>query len=432
MNISYLRTFIQGSCIYIAGNTIIGFLNYFIRRTMALNLSISDYGTFYSAFAIICLIMAFTDLGIVQSGTVLISENAANSDKKLLSYSFSCIFWLKFSFAFVALVLILLFHNLIVNKYLKGTGHLAFLYLSFLLFFQVPETAFTALWNGLKKFFITNLIGTFRSIFLCLSVFILVKKFALPGAAAAYLLTSDNVLQLSFLLLYTTQNLQLKLKIPGKIWKRLLSLSGFIAFSTLMLNIIFHMDTIMLTSLKGIESSGIYNIALPIAQLVFSPLVFATVFLPIAVSMVKEHRYADLKKVSYISIFLTFLALPVVVGVIYLLAPFLIRILFNEKFIPQTAPVLPILSGGFLFYALGNMIAQIMIAFNAMKEIITAATATFLSNLLLNFIFIHFWGIQGAAWATCLSYGIFSLFTILFFFRKLKQQKDSYNDFSQA
>ena len=428
MNISYLRTFIQGSCIYIAGNTIIGFLNYFIRRTMALNLSISDYGTFYSAFAIICLIMAFTDLGIVQSGTVLISENAANPDKKLLSCSFSCIFWLKFLFALAAFLLLLLFHTILVEKYLEGTGHLAFLCLSLFLLFQVSETAFTALWNGLKKFFITNAIGTVRSIFLCLSVYLLVKRFALTGAAAAYLMTSIVFLLVSFFLLYTHQKLELNLKIPSSIWKRLLSLTGFIAFSTLMLNVIFHMDTIMLTCLKGTESSGIYNIALPIAQLVFSPLVFATVFLPIAVSMVREQRYKELKKVTYISIFLTVLILPAVTGGMYLLAPFFIRILFNAAFIPQAAPVLPILAGGFLFYALGNMIAQIIIAFNSMKEIILATTVTFFSNLVLNFLFIRHWDIQGAAWATCLSYGIFSLLTIFFFFRNLKQHKDLHHD----
>ena len=419
-----LKIFVHGSCVYIIGNAVTGILNYLIRRTMSVNLTVAEYGSFYSSFAVISLIMAFTDLGLVQAGTVLVSENAHLPDRKKLSQCFSAVFLLKLVFAVSAFAAVFLCHGWIVRNYLGNVGGAAFFCLSFLLLFQVCETAFTSLWNGLKRFTVTNAVASSRAMFLFLCVLFLTKRFALAGAALAYVVTAAVFLTVSFLLYGGWQKLRIVFHIPGETWKRLCHLTGFIAFSTLLLNIIFHMDTIMLTSLKGVESSAVYNIALPVAQLVFSPLVFATVFLPIAVSMVKEQKYSALRKAAFVSILITLLVLPLVVFGMYLLAPFLIRILFNEKFIASAAPVLPVLSGGFILYALGNMIAQILIAFNSIRLLLTATTVAFFCNLLLNFLFIRFWDVEGAAWATCLSYFIFSVLMTVFFFRELKQRLD--------
>lgn len=424
MSISHTKIFLQGSFIYISGNVVVGLLNYFIRRTMALNLSEVDYGCFYGAFAFISLIMAFTDLGFVQAGTVLISENSGKNERNNLKYCISSILQLKLFLGLTAFLIVLLFHQSIVAHYLGGTGSTAFLCLSGLLVFQVCETAFTALWNGTRKFLTTNMISTFRTIVLFLLAFFLTRQYAITGAALAYLITSIVFLLVSLLLSYLREGIPLSIHIPGTIRKRLFKLIGFIAYSTLMLNMIFHMDTIMLTALKGVESSAIYNIALPVAQLVFSPLVFATVFLPIAVSMVRERKYRELLRVAKVSILITIISIPLVAGGMYLFAPFLIRLLFAERFVAAAAPVLPWLAGGFLFYALGNMIMQILIAFDNKKAILTTTTLTCICNLLFNFVFIRFFDVAGAALATCLSYFLFCVLTILYFFLQIQTRKD--------
>ena len=117
-----LKIFVHGSCVYIIGNAVTGILNYLIRRTMSVNLTVAEYGSFYSSFAVISLIMAFTDLGLVQAGTVLVSENAHLPDRKKLSQCFSAVFLLKLVFAVSAFAAVFLCHGWIVRNYLGNVG----------------------------------------------------------------------------------------------------------------------------------------------------------------------------------------------------------------------------------------------------------------------------------------------------------------------
>ena len=86
----HLKIFIFGSAVTITGNVVVGLVNYLVRRTLALNLSSSDYGSFYGTFALISILLAVFDFGLTDAGSVLVAE-----EKSRHSESFSVVFRLK-------------------------------------------------------------------------------------------------------------------------------------------------------------------------------------------------------------------------------------------------------------------------------------------------------------------------------------------------
>ena len=79
---SYLKTFLRGSAVSLVGAGILGIANYFIRRTLCNSMSLTDYGIFYSTFSLLSIIFCFTDLGLIQTGTVMIASAAEDHQKR--------------------------------------------------------------------------------------------------------------------------------------------------------------------------------------------------------------------------------------------------------------------------------------------------------------------------------------------------------------
>ena len=78
----YFKTFLRGSAVSLLGTGIFGIVNYLIRRTLCLDLSLADYGSFYGTFALLSMIFGFTDLGLTQTGTLLIAASADDPEKR--------------------------------------------------------------------------------------------------------------------------------------------------------------------------------------------------------------------------------------------------------------------------------------------------------------------------------------------------------------
>ena len=71
---SYVKTFLRGSAVSLLGAGVLGLVNYLIRRTLCINMTLEDYGIFYSAFSLFIMGFGITDFGLTQSGTVMIAD----------------------------------------------------------------------------------------------------------------------------------------------------------------------------------------------------------------------------------------------------------------------------------------------------------------------------------------------------------------------
>lgn len=404
MNSAYLKTFFRGSSVSLIGTGLFGILNYLIRRKLSIDLSIAEYGTFYGLFALFSLVFGLADVGLTQTGTLMIA--AASGAPPRRDAIFSQLFLLKAVSAVLCSCGILWF--------LRATGRAGSLAPTLLLMavffvFQTLNGTLQALWNALKRF------GTQQSFYLLTSGLTLALLRAggartLGRITLCFTLAAGAAL-LGGLIYSLAGNLgRLHMQFRKKICKALILTGGQIAVSTSLLSFMYYMDTLMLEALRGPESTGLYNVALPLMQIVQALMVFPGVFLPIAVEMERNGEYGKLLRFVGGAVLVTAAAIGPVWGFFRWSGAYLIRILFDAKYV-AAAPAATVLCVGLLFFTLGNFLLQIMFCLRKTLVMVVISAAAALLNFVLNYILINRNDFLGAAQATLLSYLSFALLT---------------------
>ncbi len=152
------------------------------------------------------------------------------------------------------------------------------------------------------------------------------------------------------------------------------------------------------------KAAGFYQYSDSIVKLILAFVTATgTVMLP---HVANAFAKGDMKKVHemlYKSFdFVSALAYPMmfgVAGVSLTLAP----LYYSAKYAP-VGPAMLIESIVILMIAWSNVIgAQYLIPVNRVKDYTTSVTVGAVVNIILNFPLIHFWGLQGAMWATVIS-----------------------------
>lgn len=417
---NYLKTFLRGSAISIAGAVLLGFTNYWVRRVLCYNMSLEDYGAFFSTFALFFVIFGFTDLGLTQSGTVMIATSAENKSER--DVFFSHLFFIKSAVALLGAAGIAAFY------WLNRGGNDIFFLLIFLAYFvmQVFNGTLQALWGGLKKYTLQQagycVIALATVFFVCCLPQCDLKSVALCFLAAA---TTGFL----FGLIYSrgAKLGELKFCLDKNKVKVLLSTGGIIAITTTLFTLMHNVSVIMLNWQKGAASAGLYNIALPIMQIVQGVMVFPGVFLPIAVDMSRHHEYTKLRVFVRAALFTALVALIPTGIFFYYSSPLLIRVLFKPEYV-GAASATTLLCLGLVFFTLGNFLFQIMLSLNksVIMTVITVITTVFC--LVLNYILIDLAGIGGAATATLISYALFAVMTYValeFYIKRMKREYEN-------
>ena len=414
----HLRLFISGSLITIGGNIILGFINYLVRRTMAYQLSETDYGCFFGAFSLVSILLAFLDLGMVNAGTVLLAEQ---QEKK--GEVFSLIFFLKLTFGLIVATTLFFLRNFIADGYLGGYGSAMFGILAFFVLFNSLDGAFVSYYCGNKFYQTGNFFRCAIAALLLILVFLLTRKFAAVGAAAAYLLAYAIFCPLQLIWICRNGKFRLTAKIPFGTGKRLLALIGILAVITCMQTLLFNMDSVMLTWLRGPEATAVYNVALPITQLLLAILVFASVFLPIAADLVKQQQFRRLRHYVTGALLCTFAGLPCVFWGSRWCGDFLVAVLFKDSYVHAATPVLPWLMSGYLLFSFGSFVTQILIVMRCIRILFCISITTVICNFIMNYYLIRMHGASGAAMATFASYSFFAILSVSSFLWESEKAK---------
>ncbi len=420
---SHLQTFLRGSAASAIAVGIIGVLNYLIRRYLALNLSEYDYGMFYSILALVSMAGGFAEFGLTQSGTLMIAEAAiGKTPHRTVGTAFSTVLVLKCTGSLLFFLILMLCNVPFRNHVLDGAPFGPYLLISLLLLTQIPESTFAALWNGTKCFGTQMILSISRVTTLFVLVILLTPHFSIAGTAAAFIAAPFLLGAVDFLTARFGFGIRMRPSSDPAVWRRLLKLSGYVAVSTTLFNMLYHLNTLMLTMMKGVEVSAQYNIALPIMQIMQAALVLPTVFLPIAIHMVKERKYTALRRVAMIATALAVLGVPVTYLFFHFFSATIIRLMFAEKFV-AVAPTVTILCSGLVLYLLSNFLMQIIISLDGAKQMALATVSSVLLNILLNLLLIPSMNYAGAAWGTAFAYLLLCIFTLLLLFRLLRRHE---------
>jgi len=405
--LAYESLFLKGSAISISTVVLIGVINLFLRRSLALHLSPTDYGFIYSIFSFLTILIALFDAGLGQSGVILIARHNAQNIPSSESHIFSTLFTTRLFLALVLTTAVLLSaESLSIHYFKKPEGLSAILIMSLWMAGMMMSGAITSLLEGSKDF-IARQVFFLSNYGIALTLIVLLKQIMSPflaGLSMAIGIGASCVIFLFYIkkqyhLPFLANMTSLKRHFP-----QILHLGKWVSISAAGIMIMFSMDSVMLTYYKGLRSVGLYNAAIPIMQVVLSiMLVFPQVFAPIATELWHHNHKRQLHKLLLTVTISVFVLTSIGLAILWPLRQLIISLLFSDDY-SKAATVSLILIAGVPFFTASQMHLTILNSMNRQKTGAFLVLCALLINVLLNVILIPKYDIMGAGCATLLSY----------------------------
>jgi O-antigen/teichoic acid export membrane protein len=184
---------------------------------------------------------------------------------------------------------------------------------------------------------------------------------------------------------------------------------------------ILRTDQLMVTTLLSFSDNGHYSLATRFIEItLFIPLTISGVFFPSIVRETGAERTIEIRKLYSILSFTSF-SFSICVT---LFGPFLIKLIFGDRYEPAISPlIIYCWSGIFIHWNLARL--KTLVARDAILETILSICFTFLLNLVLNYFLIKRMGIDGAAYASLLSF-LAAFIICPIFSRKLREDTWDY------
>ncbi len=172
-------------------------------------------------------------------------------------------------------------------------------------------------------------------------------------------------------------------------------------------------DQVFIKHMIDATAVGLYDSAVRVSEVwYFIPLVIVTALYPAIINAKKTSEELYNKRLGKLALLLFFLAVIISIPV-SLFAPFITHLLYGNAFIDGAA-VLNIYVWSTIGTFLGVLVFQYLITENYRKILSFIAFVPMICNVILNILWIPIYGIQGAAYATLISYSLIPLSLLLF------------------
>ncbi len=398
-----IKTFVKGILISLAGTGVLGVLNYFVRRELALTISITDFGFIYAVLSLCSIFLAYLDVGIGSSATILMSKSIASCDKEKTNKYYIQVFLLKIILSILVVLILASTYKFWVFDFFKYNSSNPFFIFLLLIIVQAASSAPGAIITALKKYITSNISTVLVPATILTIIFFNFKN---NISIYAFAFPLGSLIMMIFLYISSYKcGYYPKAGSFKKIFQlgELFHLSKWIAIATLGLTTMYYMDSLMLTWLDGLRAVGLYNVALPIMQIAQSLMVFSGVFLPIVAGMWVKDEKEEIGSICSMLTELTIYALWPIAFSIIILAKYIIIFLFSAKF-TEAAPALIILFIGNIFFSLANFYMGVLTAGKHAKRVASVILIGTSINIVLNYLLIPYMSINGAATSTALSY----------------------------
>lgn len=241
---------------------------------------------------------------------------------------------------------------------------------------------------------------------LVFTVALLYLGYGVNGAVWAMVFPAALVCILSYLVVRKVVRIDIFQSIDRNMLATLIAFGVPFYASVVIEMVLGMMDTIMLGILTDLTQVGYYSLALwlmGIVIMVTRPLNTA-VFPAFSAIFAKDDRHGLEKIFGYSMKYNVYLLLPAALGMIVLADP-IIRLFFPD-FLPATL-ALQILAIAAIFSSLRAMGTKFLSAVGETRPIMFFIIITMVVNIVLNYFFIIWYGIEGAAVAMTISYMLF-------------------------
>lgn len=369
-------------------------------------LGASSWGAFSYALGVAAFLTIFSDIGINALITKEASRNPILKDKYL-----STAFFTKLFLLFLMVVAVIAFFPYLTN--LKEAAALMPI-LIFVFAFDTLRDLGSALSRALEKMEIEAGINIFtNAAILALGLAALIMYGTPESLAVAYAAGSGlGLIAIAYALRHHFRNIlthfdkRLIKNILGTAWPfGLMGLMGAINLNT---------DIIMVGWLRSAAEVGFYSAAQkPILLLYVLPSLLASSVFPVMARLAKISPALVKGILEKALAAVILIAIPVaILGIIF--ANPIIYLLFGAEYLPAIN-TFRILMFTILIVYPSTLIGNAVFAFDAHKSFIGFVAISAIGNVLLNYLLIPIWGIEGAAISTLIT----QLITNLLIWRKM-------------
>lgn len=235
-------------------------------------------------------------------------------------------------------------------------------------------------------------------------------KLQIVGALLSLMLSNLIVSIIALRMLFKAY--PIKISFYNKLIANMLKLGVVYAISFLVIQLNYRVDILLLQWLSGARETGLYSLGVGVAELLWQ--------IPLAVGIVVMSRSAnstDRQRINQNTSKL--LRVSLVLGLVlsmlvFLLAPYIIPMVFGSKFTDSVAVMQTILPGIFMIIVFRILNGQLA-GMGKPRVAIIAFIPALIINLFLNYLWIPPYGAMGAAWATNVSYALGTFIYILLY-----------------
>lgn len=409
---SNIENFLRGSLVTFSGALLLGILNYFVRRVLANGLPAKDYGFLFASMSLILLTLAFLDLGLGKASTILQSRYLSEGNAEQSGTIYSLTFWLKLGLGLVtALVFWLLTPFLLTHYFKYEPGGFTFRTLSVSIPLAAAGGVLLATLDAHRAFGAKVVLTCIRSSVVLLSVFLFFTMGFSKGVSMAYIAGPLVVIIVGIPLIRLRHGQSPSLNDLTKaspVLHELFHLSKWVAVSTTGLLAMYNLDTLMLAYFTDMEHVALYNIALPIMQIIQSMMIFPIVFLPIATRMWHQKEIAELRNVCHVVISLMVILLWPITFFFLFNGQLVVTLLFDAKY-TGAALAAAILCAAMCVFVICQFLLNVLNAMGRQQVVGKIVLMGVVVNGVANVVLIYFLGIEGAALATCVSYVVIAV-----------------------
>lgn len=401
------NSILKNSAFLMAGNLIQRFISFFVGIQIIRYLGPVKYGQFTFVIAFITIASLLWNFGL---DTLFVRD--VSRDKSLTaSYSGQMII-IKSILIVLAVPFILLYlkfldyeKNVIIAVFIFTlTDYLRSLYL-----------VFEAEFKAFQRMEFISLLNIIRPVVLLLSVIVVTT--ILGGVKEIFLcyLISYIVVFLSSLFLIKKYFVKpvFSIKISEMITTLKSSLSLFLI--TVVNIILFRIDHLMLSKMKGDASLGLYGSVYTIFEVIiaFFPIMIMSATFPVLSEKFKNDLSGMKNLYNLLMKYLLFLGIPISIGII-LISDSIVVSLFGKEYL-GAAKILSVLGGSIWIFFLTFLISWTLTAIEKQNYVLVSNFIALILNVVLNFYFIPKYGAMAAAITTltCEFIQLLIMFTVL-------------------
>lgn len=406
-----LRLMAKSSMIVFVGLILSKVLTYLYRIIIARYFGPEVYGLFSLALMIIGWFIAFSAFGLAEGILRYIPFYRGKGEYNKIRYVLkSSLIILSFSSITSAIILFFLSGFISINLFHNSDLIIFLKIFSILIPLSILSSVFLAVMRAFEKiswysFFVNILQNAARVVFLVLLIFVGLKSNAV---SFSYFLGALVILVCSyFFCKYKLSGVfgksSLKDNVKKEIFNELVSYSWPIMFSGVVSSIFYWIDSFTIGLFKTPLEVGFYNVAVPIGGglLAIVPELFMQLFFPLITYEFSRKNHKLIKELSQqVGKWIFILNLPVFL-ILFLFPGTIINVLFGPKYL-VAQEALRILAIGSLFSSWVVLSQNIISMVGRSKLILTNLLGASLINLILDFLLIQKYGINGVAFATTL------------------------------